>query len=123
MTFLKKLGQLLAKAAAIAIGIGPVVFPFFGSSKAQSVASTAVNDLTQVSQVVISAEALLQGDGTGPAKLAAATPLVAQILRTSELVAGKKIANEDLFLAGCGKITSGVADCLNAVHPDEAKPA
>jgi hypothetical protein len=118
VTFLKKLGQFLAKAVAIAVGIGPILQPFLGSGTGAKDVSTGINDLTQVGQVVVSAEALLQTPGSGAAKLAAATPLVQTIIQSSELIAGKKIANDTLFTQGCSKITSGVADCLNALHPD-----
>lgn len=115
-TFLSKLGKALATGLAIAAGVGPIVIPFLGSGKAASIASTAVNDFTAIGQTVVSAEALIQGAGTGAAKLAAATPLVTQIIQTSELVAGKKIANEALFVQGSSKITSGMADVLNSLE-------
>ena len=125
MTFLSKLGKVLAtivNIAGIAAGIGPILQGFLGSnastSKAGAVVGTVVNDLTAIGQTVLSAETLIQGTGTGATKLAAATPLVAQIIQTSELVAGHKIANEALFIQGSQKITSGVADILNALHPD-----
>lgn len=121
MTFLSKLGSILLKVVAIATGIGPLVEPFLGSGKAAAVAGTVVNDLTSIGQVVVQAEALIQGTGTGATKLAAATPLIAQIIMSSEMISGKKIANNPLFLQGAGKVTSGIADVLNAISPDEAK--
>lgn len=123
MTFLKKLGTILANAAGIALGIGPLIKPFLGSGAAASYVQTVTSDLTAISQIVITTEALLQTPGSGAAKLAAATPLVIQILKTSEALSGKTIANEDLFKAGAEKITSGMADVLNSIHPDEAKHA
>jgi len=121
MTFLQKLGKVLAtiaNVAAVAAGIGPILQPFLGSGTASKIASTAVNDLTSIGQVVLQAETLIQGTGTGATKLSAATPLVAQIVQTSELIAGKKIANEALFIQGSQKITSGMADILNSLHAD-----
>ena len=124
MTFLSKLGKVLAtivNIAGIAAGIGPILGSFLGSKVQAGVATVAgkiVNDLTAVGQTVLMAETMIQGTGTGAMKLAAATPLVAQIIQTSELVAGHKIANEALFIQGSQKVTSGVADILNALHPD-----
>jgi hypothetical protein len=123
MTFLSKLGKVLATVVnilSVAAGIGPIIGPYLGSAgaKVAGAVSTAVNDLTSIGQVVLQAEALIQGTGTGATKLAAASPLVAQIIKTSELVSGHKIADEALFMAGCTKITSGMADVLNALHPD-----
>ena len=122
MTFLAKLGSFLAKAVAIAAGVGPLVAPFLGA-KVQSVESKAVNDLTAIGQVVVQAEALIQGTGTGASKLAAATPLIVSIVKTSELVSGHKIANDTLFTQGAGKIASGVADILNSLDEGAVKTA
>lgn len=116
-TFLSKLGKVLAEVLVVAAGVGPVIAPFLGS-KVSATAGTVVNDLTSIGQVVVSAETLIQTPGSGTTKLAAATPLVSQIVMTSELVAGKKIANEALFIQGCSKITSGTADVLNSLHVD-----
>jgi len=123
MTFLKKLGNFLAQAVAIATGVGPIVMPFLGSGRAQQIATTAVNDLTQLSQIAVMAEALNQTPGSGAAKLAASTPLALQILRSSQAFAGKKIADEALAEQGASKIISGLADFMNSIHPDEAKQA
>lgn len=118
-SFLKKLGQVLAKGAAIAMGVEPLILPLLGSAQAPAI--KAVNDLTAIGQVVVQAEALIQGDGSGPQKLAAATPLVANVIKTSELLSGKKIANEAAFTAACQGITSNMADLLNSLSPDSVK--
>jgi hypothetical protein len=113
MTFLAKLGGFLAKGIALLSGLGPLLTPLFGS-KSGAVVGTVVQDLTSIGSVVVSAEAML-GAGTGPAKLAAAAPLVANIVKTSELVSGHKIANEALFIQGCTDITNAVAEILNSL--------
>jgi len=116
MTFLKKLGSALAQGIALATGMWPLVSKFFGAGTAASqTANTVVNDLTAIGQVVVQAEAMFQGSGTGASKLAAATPLVANIIKTSELVAGHKISNEAAFTAACQAITSDVANLLNSL--------
>lgn len=116
MTFLAKLGSFLAKGIALLSGLGPLISPLLGA-KAQTATNIAVNDLTAVGQVVVSAEAIL-GAGTGPAKLAAAAPLVVNIIKTSELISGHKIANEALFIQGCTNVTSAVAQILNSLSSD-----
>ncbi len=116
MTFLSKLGAFLAKGIAVLTGIMPILQPYLGSKSAT--VNTAVNDFTQIGGVVLQAEALIQGSGTGPQKLAAAAPLVANIVKTSELVSGHKIANETLFIQGCTDLTNAVAEILNSLSPD-----
>lgn len=116
MTFLKKLGSVLAQGIALATGMWPLVSRFFGAGTAASnTATTVVNDLTQIGQVVVQAEAMFQTAGSGASKLAAAAPLVANVIKTSELVSGHKIANETLFTQACQEITSAVADLLNSL--------
>ena len=117
VTFLAKLGKFLAEGVAVAAGVGPIISPLFGSksSAVSSGITTAVNDLTAVGGVVVQAEALLQGTGTGPQKLAAAAPLVANIIKTSELVSGHQIANQTLFIQGCTDLTNAVAEILNSL--------
>lgn len=114
MTFLKKFGQILAKIGVIAASVGGIALPFFGSGKANQIAGTVVNDLTQIGSVVGQIEVALQGK-SGPDKLQAAIALVGPIIRTSELVVGKKIANEALFTQAVQEITQGVVDLLNSL--------
>jgi len=123
MSFLKRLGQMIAKGIGIAVGIGPLVSPFLGSGKASGIENQVVDDLTSIGQVVIQAEAMIQTPGAGAVRLAAVTPLVASIVRTSQMVDGKKIDNEALFNEGAGEIASGMAKILNSIHHDEAKAA
>jgi hypothetical protein len=113
MTFLARLGSFLAKGIALLSGLGPLVSPLFGS-KSGAVVNTVTQDLTSIGSVVVSAEAVL-GSGTGPQKLAAAAPLVANIVKTSELVSGHKIANETLFIQGCTDLTNAVVEILNSL--------
>lgn len=122
MNFLTKVGSFLAKGIALITGIYPLVAPLFGS-KAGGTVSAVTNDLTAIGSVVVQAEALLQGPGKGPQKLASAAPLVANIIKTSELVSGHKIANETLFIQGCTDLTSAVAEILNSLSGDGVQSA
>ena len=120
MTFLAKLGKFLAEGIAVLAGFGPLIAPYLGA-KSNQVVSNITNDLTAVGQVVVQAEALIQGTGTGPQKLAAAAPLVVNIIKTSELISGHTIANNTLFMQGCTDLTSAVAEILNSLSADGVK--
>lgn len=122
MTFLKKLGVFLAKFVAIAAGVGPIITPFLGSGKAATDVSTGINDLTAMGTVVVQIETALQG-ATGPAKLAAVIPLVGNIIKTSEMVVGKKISNEALFTTAIQEYAQATVDLLNSIDQNEAKEA
>lgn len=119
MSFLKKLGQILATITATAIGIGPIVTPLFGggAGKVGAGITTIVNDLTAIAALVVQVEVALQGK-TGPEKFQAALNLVGPVIRTSQLVAGKKIADEALLQKGIQEVTQGVVDVLNSIHQE-----
>lgn len=123
MTFLAKLGSFLAKGIALLAGLGPLIAPWLGSSaaKVEGTVTNVVNDLTSIGQVVLQVEAIIQTPGGGAAKLSAATPLVMQILKTSELMSGHQIGNETLFAQGAAKVASGIADVLNSMKADNVK--
>jgi len=123
-TFLQGLGSVVGKVSAVATTVFPILSPFLGSGAQQTNVRSYTteginNDLTQIASVVTTAEAMFQAPGSGATKLAASTPLVLQILRTSQAFDGKKIANEALAEQGASKIVSGLADFMNAIHPDQ----
>ena len=122
MTFLKKLGTVLANLVGIAAGVGPLIMPFLGSGKAAQVTGTAVNDLTAIGGVVVQIETALQGI-TGVDKLKAAIPLVGNIIKTSEMVVGKHIANETLFTQAVQEYTQATVDLLNSLDQSAVKTA
>ena len=122
MSFLKRLGEVLAKSAATLIGIGPIITPLFGShgDKAGAVFGAVLNDLTAIGSVIVQMEVALAGQA-GATKFAAAVKLIGPILRTSSLVSGKKIADEVMFQKGVEEIAQGVVDILNSIHQDAVK--
>ncbi|HJZ83501.1 MAG TPA: hypothetical protein VKD91_24235 [Pyrinomonadaceae bacterium] len=123
MSFLKKLGQVLATVGAGALGVGPMVAPLFGSKGTQvagqvaGFVGTAVNDFTAISSVIVQIETALQGK-SGPDKLQAAIALVGPIIKTSQIVSGKKIADPALLDKGIMGVTNAMVDILNSIHPD-----
>jgi hypothetical protein len=120
LSFLKKIGQVIAAGLELTGFISPAVLPLFGSGKAGQSAARAVNDFTSIGTTIIQIEAALQGK-PGAEKLAAASTLVAPIVRTSELVSGHQIANESEFIAGCTDLTNAAVRILNSLKPDNIK--
>lgn len=127
MTFLKKLGQILLTIATTAIGLGPMMAPLFGSkgTMVDSSRPTIANDLTAIGTVIVQIETAFTTlpEGTGAQKLAAAIALVGPIILTSQIVSGKKIANEALMQTAISEITQGVVDLLNSMDQSAAKTA
>ncbi len=123
MTFLKKLGQVLLSIAGIAVGVGPIILPFLGSGKAGQITTVVTNDFTAIGQVIVQIETAFAAvpGSTGAQKLQAAIPLVGNIVKTSQLVIGKKIANQALFTTAIQEYTQATVDLLNSIHPDEVK--
>ncbi len=122
MNFLKKLGTILANVAGVAVGIGPIIQPFLGSGKAAQVATVGTNDLLVIAQLIAQAEAMMQ-KAPGADRMAAVLPLITNVIMTSQLVSGKKIADAATFNKGCQEVAQGVFDVLSGLHGDEAKSA
>jgi hypothetical protein len=119
MSFLKKLGQVIATVGATALGVGPLVTPLFGSKggKVEGLMAPAVNDLTAIGSLIIQIETALQGQD-GADKFRAAVALVGPLIKTSQLVSGKKVSDPDMLKKGIDGVTQGVVDVLNSLHPD-----
>ncbi|SRR6266436_9650624 len=122
MDFLKKLGNFLAEAVSIASGMGPLITPFLGA-KGAKIETTAINDLTQMGSIIVMVESVIQTPGSGIAKLEAATPLILQVLRTSQAFSGMKVADEALAESGATDMAQGLAKFMKSIHPDEVKKA
>jgi len=120
MSFLKKIGQVLAAGLQLVGVVFPVLQPFLGSGSTATKVATAVNDFTAIGTQVIAIETALQGK-TGAEKLAAAIPLVGSIVRTSELVAGHQVANEAEFSAGIADLTNATVRIMNSLKSDNIK--
>lgn len=117
MKFLTKLGQILVKATEIVTGFGPIVKQFV--PVAGNVLQEATTDFELVSSIIANVEAIGQVAGLkGPDKLKAATPLVAQAILSSSMLAKHQIANADLFNQGAQKVADGFADVLNSLKDD-----
>ena len=122
MSVLKKLGQLLFKGLLLAEGIQPLITPLLGSGRAARIEGTVVNDFTSIGTVVVQIETALQGK-PGADKLEAAIPLVRSIVMTSEMVIGKKVADDAKLTKGIEELTQAVYDILDSLHGDAVKTA
>lgn len=120
MSFLKKLGGIIATVIGVFNGFAPVIqkqFPQTGG-----VLETVSKDMTEIANIVANVEAFGQLQNlSGPDKAKVAGPLVAQVLLNSALLANKKIANPAAFNAACVTIAGGVADLLNSLHEDSVQ--
>lgn len=117
MSFLKKFGQRLLQVVGIVSGVFPVI-QAAGSSVSGGNA-TVQDTFTKIGAAVMTVEsvgAALTIPLSGPEKLKGIVPIVAQIVQTSELMAGKKVKDEAAFTKALQTITGGVADLLNAVE-------
>lgn len=117
MTFLKKLGSVLATVTGLFMGFAPLLtkqYPQTGE-----VVTTVSKDLAAIGDGVAQIEAIGQLQGlSGEQKAKALGPIVAQIVLSSSLVAGKKIADPALFQQACTNLGGDVADILNSLHED-----
>lgn len=120
MTFLKKLGGIIAQVSGIFLGFAPFLtkeVPGTGN-----VVQIVSKDLAAIADAVTNAEAIGQLQGlSGADKAKALGPIVAQIIMSGTLVANKKIGDQAGFLAACTTIGGGVADLLNAIHQDSVQ--
>jgi hypothetical protein len=118
MSFLKKLGQVagtVGKVAMVAAGYGQLVETLVPGQKDKI--HVISQDLAQISVIAQQVEVMGQALGLpGAQKLTAATPLVAQVILQSSILAHHKIDNPVLFQQGCQKIADGMADVLNSLE-------
>lgn len=126
MNFLKKFGSVLAKVVGVAAQAAPLAGAVGAAVSAANPNNQTVKAVTgeigAISGVLTSIEAAFQAASSdpnaksGPDKLKAAAPLVGSIIKSSELMVGKTVANEGLFEQAVTGITSSFADLLNALE-------
>jgi len=115
VNFLKKFGSIVLKLTEIVAGVAPTVVKDFPG--ASGVVQIISKDLAEIGNVIGQVEVIGQVLGTvGADKLKAAVPLVTQVILSSSLMAGKKIADPAKFQAAVSEITSAVADLLNSLE-------
>lgn len=123
MSVLKKIGTILLKVGGVATEL--MGFPFIAqllgaAGRPGQVAATVLGDFGSVAQVLSLMEAAypsIDGSKTGSAKLAAASPVVAQIVQTwaqSNLPGHNKLkVSPEVFATHVQGFTSSFADIMN----------
>ena len=120
-TFLSKLGkvmQIAGKVVGVYMGFAPGLAMLTPTKKDDEFVGKTIEPLQQVAAIIVQVEAMAQTLDVplpGTDKLKMATPIVAQIILQSGVLAGKKIANPELFKQGCASVASGMADVLNSI--------
>lgn len=121
ISWLKKIG----KGAQIAAEFVPQLQPYLALIKRFTPDAVDVRidqasaKADEFAAVVIQGEVIGQALGlAGPDKLKAITPLLAQLVLKSDVLAGKKIEDPVLFQRGVASLGSGWADILNSVKGD-----
>ena len=117
MTFLKKLGIILAKGVQIAAGFGPMV----SAVAPKYVGNLAIvsKSLSEIAALVAQVEVMGIALGlSGAQKLEAATAAAVNIVLQSAMMVGRTIDNPALFRQGVQKVVNGVVDILNSLKDD-----
>ncbi len=121
MTFLKKLGSLIAQGIRIANGAA-----VFAPAPVQAAVAQAIGFVEQGLGIIVGVEAAnaaLTSPLPGTEKLQAATPLIASLILQSSALSGKKVANAALFNEGAKAIADGLAKIANSLHEDNIHTA
>ncbi len=123
MSWLKKFGQIMNTAGGIAAslaGLEPLAKAFLPKTVTENATFQRIDhSLSDIFGAVVTAEVMIGAittDATksGTDKLKAATPLVAQIVKTSQTLAGKEVKDQAKFDKAVLDLTSAVADLLNS---------
>ena len=118
MGWLKKAGLIIGQVTAMVVGLGPIITAFTPTKKDDAALPIIADSLNQVAGIITTVEAMAGALATplpGTEKLKMATPMVAQIILASSLMARHKIADPVKFQAGCASIASGMADVLSSL--------
>lgn len=106
---------------AFAKGLVSVV-RFVGGEQGQKLAAiipagSLIVRLVQIIADVERATEILLGsaDGQGAKKLEAASPLVVDAIKNSELVLGREIIDEANFVKGCNEVVGGLVRVINSL--------
>lgn len=117
MTFLKRIGRIIQTGAELFLGFAPLLTA--SMPQASGAVQVVSRDLSELLTIIAQAEAAGASLGlAGPDKLRIAAPQLLQVLLSSAVLAGKPIQNPSLALQGATKVGDGLADLLNAVHPE-----
>lgn len=113
MSWLKKVGQIVAKVGQAVGVLGPIATQLY--PKTSGAIGQTLDIASGIANAVVHAEVLLAAK-PGPERLLAVAPITIDLVRASNLIDGKKIKDEALFARGCTKMTDGMADILNSLE-------
>ncbi len=115
MGFLKAFGTAVLKITQIVTGIGPI---YAGAvPQIANVVQTVVSDLTALAGIIQQVEVMGQALAlSGPQKLTAAAPAIAQIVLRSDLMIHHNIKDQAKFASAISGLASNVADLLNSLE-------
>lgn len=118
MSFLKKLGQIIATGLKVVNNVSGFI-PYIPGLPAQvgSIVTEVKSDLGAMASAIVGAEVIgnaLALPGTD--KLRAAVPGVEQVILASEVMRHRKIKDEAKFKAAVAGLASNMADLLNSLE-------
>lgn len=110
MNFLSVLSKI-GKAVFVGVKAASPLITFLLTGGALGKIAALVGTAERVGEV-------LTGRGAGLAKAEALLPLSAEVISASEIVAGREIGDQALFLQGVLKIQDGTHDVLKSLKAD-----
>lgn len=121
--FLKKVGDVIVKGVEVWTGFEPIIASALPGTAGAAV-QVVSKDLAEISNLVITAEAIGQASGlAGPAKAAAVGPLIGQLVVQTAPFLDKKIGDPVKFQAAMVTIAGGFADAWSAVDDGAVQTA
>lgn len=128
LSWLKKAGLAIAQGALKDIPFGGLISSVIDQVKDHGgtlgrLVTDAPQAFRQIAESIVRIEAIRSNGQplSGPDKLKNVLNEAVPLIRASELVAGKEIADEALFVSGCSSIVDGVVDVLNSLKADSIK--
>jgi len=125
LTFLKRAGLELVNAASI-VELGYPILGRLIPRAVQPAADVAVADLETFAGIVTKVEqisASIPAGLSGEQKLVAVLPDITRAVAASSMMAGKHIANKELFQKAMNGYAQATVDFLNSIDPDSVVSA
>lgn len=120
MSFLKKFATTALKVVGVASGFLSLTQGAVQGTPAADTVQKITDDFTKIAGAIVTVETVVTAVGnpalSGPDKLRAAVPLVAQVIQQSEIMVGHKIKDEAKFTKAVEGIASNMADLLNSLE-------
>lgn len=115
--FIKKFGQVAAKAVGVVVAVSPVVNTALAASGHADIAST-LNKFENLA-IGVEATAVQAGGLSGPNKLAMLAPAVDSLIQGSGFLGNRSIADASKWDASVLAFSSAIVDMSNATAANE----